>query len=984
MQTEYLEKMMEYFDPNEVENLQDCLFRAVDFIEVFFPSPTDKTKIVKLTDSQVDAIDSVQFGFPMRKHKFSEIERVPNGVVMVWPRQCTVAGTLVQLSDGTVKPIEEIENESVIAYKNGFYKSNSVQKINNGIKSCLKIKTRSGREIKCTHNHPFLTYKSYKQNISYINAEKISIGNKVAMARKLPEIGEEILSNEEVKFIAYMIAEGSLGIYNNVFNPVFTNTDKEIQKDFINSAGIVKQHKRKISFSVKGEERKNLLEKTKLKGSLSGDKFVPEVIFKSTTKQISIFLSKLIDCDGNVFNSKNHNPTIEYYSKSKKLIQDLSYLFTRIGMFGKIMTKPTYAGDNYRICFSSSISLKNAKKYLTLCSRKQKILDSIKTKGNDHLDTFPINRKIIDFYKTTGNTRREFEKNVGFKITYNNSCYSPQKLKKIKEKFPSFGFDENLYWDEVISIEDIGEQQTYGLTVSKYHTHITDGFVTHNTGKSFGCAYGASAFIIMLKNCNVGVVSASDDQSKKFMKKVKYIIKNSPFKDMIVHQTERQNYLELTNGNHIQCWPCSDSIEGSTYRFLFCDEAAKMDEDVLLESALPTVTHGDRWIMLSTPKGQKGKFIEYYNKGIESRPIICNKCGTRFPQAAFSPDIWPLDHVPMENMHQCPECGAMDYKYGIGMFAVPYVDPWNDGIRPKEKIKQMLDEHDWSPAAQQEYLGKIISEGALVFLRDWLEHCTNGSLRNVRKPKQGINYVIGADYGRKHDASAFYVTHQEGDKIILDYAMTVAGEFDEEREYYHIKKYLLKLIVVFNPMWIVPDATGLGDPLVETLENDIERLKNGETIVIYGSNGKVTKIKTSKQIQTEIYNNSEEKPNAYQDPKSRRKGFIISRSTKPGLIGNLIKLFQQGKIEIPPASEPEIDNLRRELLRFESEWKQGTNYTAYGTQSFHDDRVIALALSAWGHRRRPWNLHKVIPQGGAYEDVNIETGGWRIDEGFTI
>jgi hypothetical protein len=29
-------------------------------------------------------------------------------------------------------------------------------------------------------------------------------------------------------------------------------------------------------------------------------------------------------------------------------------------------------------------------------------------------------------------------------------------------------------------------------------------------------------------------------------------------------------------------------------------------------------------------------------------------------------------------------------------------------------------------------------------------------------------------------------------------------------------------------------------------------------------------------------------------------------------------------------------------------------YTKYGVQSYHDDRVIALALSLWGHRRKPW------------------------------
>jgi len=491
------------------------------------------------------------------------------------------------------------------------------------------------------------------------------------------------------------------------------------------------------------------------------------------------------------------------------------------------------------------------------------------------------------------------------------------------------------------------------------------------TGKSYACAYAAASLIIIMKNCQIGIISATDEQSKKLMRKIVKVLRNSIFWDYVIKQTKRQNFIELTNGNYIECWPCTDGIEGSTYTFLFADEAALMDEQILLSSAMPCVTHGKRWIMLSTPKGNKGIFIQRYYDGVKSRPIICKKCGTRYPQSAFPlVDDFPLDdsEMPIEDMPPCVECGAKDYKSGIGKFTVPWVDPWNDGVRTKEKIKQLLDEHDWSPEAQEAYLGKILTEGSSVFLRQWLDNCTNEELKNVKKRIPGVTYVIGADYGKKKDASSFYVTHMKKDgTIITDFGLTIAGEFDYEKEYSQIAADLLALIAYYNPVWIVPDATGLGDPLVEMLELDLKALKQRRQVEITDLLGKKRIIKTKEKIRTSIYNNRGNFLQDKLDPKSATKGFIISMKSKPGLIGNLIKLFSTGKIEIPPKTEPESSNLREELLRFESEWKVGTNYTKYGTQSFHDDRVIALALSAWGHRNKPWNIDKINLLGGSFE-----------------
>jgi len=447
------------------------------------------------------------------------------------------------------------------------------------------------------------------------------------------------------------------------------------------------------------------------------------------------------------------------------------------------------------------------------------------------------------------------------------------------------------------------------------------------TGKTTACAYAAAALLILIPNCAIGIIAATEKQSKKLFNKIKKILKQSIFWEYVIHKTVKVDFLEIMNGSFVECWPCTDGIEGSTYMFLFVDEAAIMEEKVIFTSALPTVTHGIRWIMLSTPKGPKGKFIDFYNKGLDTRSIICVECEEVMPQHAFDVNRFPIGRMPHKEMHDCPFCGGHQYKYGIGIFMVPWVDPWNDGIRSKELIKKLLDDAGWSPAARQEYLGEVISDASMVFMADWIKNCTNPKRKASLIAKINLTYHIGVDYGRKHDASCFYVTHrsEKTGRIILDYARSVAGEWDHQRTYRYIRKSLMQVVRTFDPVWAAPDATGLGDPLVEEFEEDMKNWK-----------------KNNRHLKTSILNYPE-----------HNKGVVFSRTTKPKIIGNLIKKFAQGKIEIPSTTDPEIRGLVEELLRYECDMQAGTDYVKYGTQTYHDDKVVALALSVWCHKHIP-------------------------------
>ena len=490
--------------------------------------------------------------------------------------------------------------------------------------------------------------------------------------------------------------------------------------------------------------------------------------------------------------------------------------------------------------------------------------------------------------------------------------------------------------------KDFVDTIQFGFPLSKFKfselTEPVDGVITiwrRQVGKSWSCGYADSALMILGPTklgkppSRIGIIAASEEESQILIEKVKLCFEESDFNDFITGKPKLDK-IKLVNGSFTKSHTCSHkSIRGAAYHYCFIDEGAQMDESILWSAAIPTTTHGERWIIITTPQGGKGALIERFIKAVVSRPIICINCGAEYSQISFSqskfPDkneIWKMPKLP-----PCDNCDCISYKYGIGLWATPWLDPWKCSIIDKVKLKRKLDSFSWSPWARQELLGEIIDEASMVILNEWIERNTNYKLRNVMERIAGAKYVLGVDYGRLHDASSFCITHYDKEKkrIIVDYMVTVSGEYDYQTDYDGIHDKLEELVKFYRPVWAVPDSTGLGYSQVERIKKDFMRW----------------------DVRTRIFTNvkgTREKP---------RMGFNISKQTKPDLIGNLITLLSMNpqQLELPPKTEPEFNELVTELLRFECEVKDG-GYIKYGTQSYHDDRVIALALSLWAHRTK--------------------------------
>ncbi|MEJ7840127.1 MAG: replicative DNA helicase [Rubrobacter sp.] len=141
--------------------------------------------------------------------------------------KCLSADAEIVLHDGSVRTIEEIfrqQNARLLTLGDDFKLSWTRPSafIDDGMKPVYEVKTRLGRTIKTTLTHPFLTMGGWRK------LGELSVGDHVAVPRRMPVFGHEPLGIHRVKLLAYMLGDGNM----TGGTPRFTNANPSVRADF--------------------------------------------------------------------------------------------------------------------------------------------------------------------------------------------------------------------------------------------------------------------------------------------------------------------------------------------------------------------------------------------------------------------------------------------------------------------------------------------------------------------------------------------------------------------------------------------------------------------------------------------------------------------------------------------------------------------------------------------------------------------------------
>jgi replicative DNA helicase len=141
--------------------------------------------------------------------------------------KCLSADAEIVLDDGSISTIEEIYtrpkgNLMTLGEDMRFSLTRPSAYVDDGVKPVFRVRTRLGREIKTTITHPFLTVEGWRK------LGELSVGDHVAVPRRMPVFGHEPLGLHRIKLLAYMLGDSTMtgGM------PRFTNADPLVREDF--------------------------------------------------------------------------------------------------------------------------------------------------------------------------------------------------------------------------------------------------------------------------------------------------------------------------------------------------------------------------------------------------------------------------------------------------------------------------------------------------------------------------------------------------------------------------------------------------------------------------------------------------------------------------------------------------------------------------------------------------------------------------------
>jgi replicative DNA helicase len=296
-----------------------------------------------------------------------------------------------------------------------------------GVKEVFRVRLASGRQVEATANHPFLTYDGWRP------LSEFPPGTRVAVPRHVPgPLETSDMPEPEIVMLAHL-----------------------------------------------------------------HEKFIPDPVFALPKKRLALFLRHLWAADGCVWWDEGaRQARIHYASTSRRLVDDIAQLLLRFNVMTRI--KEIRKG-NYRACYHLLIyGAENQLRFLddigvdgarsVMAERARANLVAIK--GNTSLDTIPrdVWDRVRGVLVERQMTHREFAAAIGRQFcgsTLWKHAPSRERLARIASVLDDADLEmvatNDVFWDEVASVESLGMQPVYDATVAGAHNFVANGISVHNS-----------------------------------------------------------------------------------------------------------------------------------------------------------------------------------------------------------------------------------------------------------------------------------------------------------------------------------------------------------------------------------------------------------------------------------------------------------------------------------------------------------------------
>ncbi|GAA2757337.1 replicative DNA helicase [Actinopolymorpha rutila] len=375
-----------------------------------------------------------------------------------------------------------------------------------GVKEVFRLRLASGREVKATGNHPFLTYDGWKP------LREVASGSRLAVARHVPPpLQITPWDDDEVVTLAHLLGDGSF---------VRRQPIRYASTDEANLRAVTQSTRRRFGIIAVRDEypaarvttlrlpaphrlthgRRNpiaaWLDELGLFGLRSHEKFVPAGVFSLPKRQVGLFLRHLWSTDGCVHRDVRDQVRIYYATTSRRLADEVARLLLRFNVFTRIKTvrKDGYrdshhvhvVGAENQLRFIEDVGVHGARGAIAA-----EVLPALRAvTANPNVDTVPrdVWDRVREVLAERQVTHRQFAAATGTSFsgsTMWKHAPSRTRLAKVASVLDCAELDvlatNDVLWDTVVSVESLGEQEVYDATVLGTHNFVADGIAVHNS-----------------------------------------------------------------------------------------------------------------------------------------------------------------------------------------------------------------------------------------------------------------------------------------------------------------------------------------------------------------------------------------------------------------------------------------------------------------------------------------------------------------------
>lgn len=208
---------------------------------------------------------------------------------------------------------------------------------------------------------------------------------------------------------------------------------------------------------------------------------------------------------------------------------------------------------------------------------------------------------------------------VGDKVRVARSINKPKIDLLDKESSVSETLEEAeaKYWRlaKIVSIEPDGKEQTYDITVDKWHNFLVDGIVTHNSGKTWTLIVKMLHKMFTNENYRVLIITPAINQLDLIFDQAMMLIRTSPTLDSsgIRFVKSPSRTIQLPNGSQAKGFVSgNETIRGQAGDMIIIDEGDYLNaKDLSGIIAILSEHSSTVFFVASTPSGAREQFWKW-------------------------------------------------------------------------------------------------------------------------------------------------------------------------------------------------------------------------------------------------------------------------------------------------------------------------------------------------------------------------------------